>query len=50
MALEPGGEGSGGDLEGGGKLGGGDGVGGEDVVEGGACLCHRGMGVFRKPC
>ena len=50
MPLEPGGEGSGGDLEGGGKLGGGDGVGGEDVVEGGACFCHGGMGVFRKPC
>jgi hypothetical protein len=31
-------------------LGGGDGVGGEDVVEGGACFCHGGLGVFRKPC
>ena len=57
VALEPGGEGSGGDLEGGGELGGSDGVGGEDVVEGGACFCHGGMGakarewgVFRKPC
>ena len=29
MALEPGAEGSGGDLEGSGELGGGDGVGGE---------------------
>ena len=44
MALEPGGEGSGGDLEGGGELGGGDGVGGEDMVEGGACFCHGGLG------
>ncbi|MFM7449078.1 MAG: hypothetical protein ACKO24_10830 [Leptolyngbyaceae cyanobacterium] len=44
VALEPGGEGSGGDLEGGGKLGGGDGVGGEDMVEGGACFCHGGDG------
>jgi len=30
MPLEPGGEGSGGDLEGSGELGGGDGVGGSD--------------------
>ena len=50
VALEPGGEGSSGDLEGGGELGGGDGVGGEDMVESGACFCHGGMGVFRKPC
>ncbi len=44
VALEPGGEGSGGDLEGGGELARGDGVGGEDGLESGACFCHGGRG------
>ncbi len=46
VALEPGGEGRGGDLEGGGELGGGDGVGSEYVVESGACFCHGGDGGY----
>ncbi len=44
VALEPGGEGAAGDLEGGGELGGGDGVGGEDGLESSACFCHGGWG------
>jgi hypothetical protein len=48
VALEPGGEGRGGDLEGGGELGGGDGIGGEDGLEGCACFCHGGWGKGRS--